>query len=92
MSPTVSRARAGRPVLPRRYVHFAPDELPVPPQHGSRTHDEHVPPLSCQDPARRGEQRPVSPAKRRSANASREDLQLMTEDQKLGFALQVAAI
>jgi hypothetical protein len=39
-----------------------------------------------------GEQHSVPPAKRRAANASREDLELMSKDQQLGFALQVAAI
>jgi hypothetical protein len=64
----------------------------MPPEQCSRGHDERLPTFPRQDPARRGEQHPVSPAEERPANPSREDLELMSEDQQLGFAFQVTVI
>jgi hypothetical protein len=71
---------------------LATDELPVPPEQCPRGHDERLPTLPRQDPARRGEQHPVSPVEEWPANPSREDRELMSEDQQLGFAFQVTAI
>jgi hypothetical protein len=47
---------------------------------------------SRKDPARRREQHPVAPPKRRPARAPRQHLDLMSQHQKFGFPFQVAAI
>jgi hypothetical protein len=69
---------------------LATDELPVPLEQCPRGHDEGPPLLPRQDPARRGEQHPVSPAKSGPANASLKHLELVSKDQQFGF--QVIAI
>jgi len=48
--------------------------------------------MSRENPAGRGEQHPVSTAERRPASAPREHLDLMSENQQLGFPFQVTAI
>ncbi len=81
--------RPARPAVAIRPL--PPNERPVPPEQGPRGHDERPPSVPRQGPARRGEQHPVPRAEERPASAPREHLDLIPEDQQLGFPFQVSS-
>src|SRR5262249_8366796 len=62
---------------------FPPDKLAVPAEHGLGRHEEGAPRLPRQVAARRGEEKPVAPAKSRPANVPTEHLQLVAKDHDL---------